>query len=48
MQVYARPKFFLLGWLIALSIKEEPVKRAKVCEKSWVILRSFALKEEKG
>ena len=38
MQVYSRPKLFLLGWLLALSIKEEPVKCAKVCEKSWVVL----------
>ena len=32
MQVYARPKLFLLGWLLALSIKEEPDKCVKVCD----------------
>ena len=37
MQVYTRPKFFLLGWLLALSIKEESVRCEKLCDKSWVI-----------
>ena len=38
MQVYVRPKMFLLGWFLALCIKEGPVKWAKVCNKSLVML----------
>ena len=37
-QLNARPKFFLQGWLLALSIKEGPIKCAVVCNKSCVIL----------
>ena len=33
MQVHARPKKILLDWLLALSIKEGPVKCATVCDK---------------
>merc|ERR1712051_475726 len=38
MQVYLRPKIFLLGSSLAFSIKEDHVRCAKVCNKSWVIL----------
>ena len=37
-QLNARAKKVLWGWLVALSIQEEPAKCAKVCDKSWVIL----------
>ena len=43
MQVYARPKLFFGGRLLALIIKEEPVKCVKVCNKSWVILRYISM-----
>ena len=36
-QLNARPKKFLWGWLLALNIKDGPVKCAKVCGKSVVI-----------
>ena len=39
MQVYLRPKIFLLGSSLAFSLKEDPVRCAKVCDKSWVILQ---------
>ena len=38
-QLNARPKNFSQGWLLALSIKEGPVKCAIVSDKSWVILK---------
>ena len=37
-QVYLRPKLFLLGSSLAFSLKEDPVRCAKVCDESWVIL----------
>ena len=37
-QVYLRPKNFLLGSSLAFSLKEDPVRCAKVCDESWVIL----------
>ena len=37
-QVYLRPKIFLLGSSLAFSLKEDPVRCAKVCDESWVIL----------
>ena len=43
MQVYARPKFFILDWVLTFSIKEEPVKFVKVSDKSWVILRYISM-----
>ena len=39
MQVYIRPKKILLGSSLAFNLKEGPVRCAKVCNKSWVILR---------
>ena len=38
-QVYTRPKKNLFGSSLALTLKEGPVRCAKVCNKSWVILR---------
>ena len=38
MQVYIRPKKFLLGSSLPFNLKEGPVRCAKVCDKSWVIL----------
>ena len=38
MQVYIRPKKFLLGSSLTFNLKEGPVRCAKVCHKSWVIL----------
>ena len=38
MQVYARPKIFLLGSSLVFNLKEGPVRCGKVCNKSWVIL----------
>ena len=38
MQVYLRPKIFLLGSSLAFNLKKGPVRCAKVCDKSWVIL----------
>ena len=40
-QVYVRPKIFLLGSSLAFNLKEGPVRCAKVCDKSWVILTVF-------
>ena len=37
-QVYTRPKKNLLGSSLAFTLKEGPVRCAKVCNKSWVIL----------
>ena len=37
-QLYLTPKVFLLGSSLAFSLKEDPVRCAKVCDKSWVIL----------
>ena len=37
-QVYTRPKKILLGSSLAFTLKEGPVRCAKVCNKSWVIL----------
>ena len=37
-QLYLSPKIFLLGSSLAFSLKEDPVRCAKVCDKSWVIL----------
>ena len=38
MQVYVRPKKKLLGSSLAFNLKEGPVRCAKVCDRSWVIL----------
>ena len=38
MQVYIRPKEILLGSSLTFNLKEDPVRCAKVCDKSWVIL----------
>ena len=38
MQVYTRPKEYLFGSSLAFTLKEGPVRCAKVCNKSWVIL----------
>ena len=38
-QVYTRPKKKLLGSSLAFTLEEGPVRCAKVCNKSWVILR---------
>ena len=38
-QVYTRPKKKLLGSSLAFTLKEGPVRCAKVCNKSWVILK---------
>ena len=38
MQVYIRPKKILLGSSLTFNLKEGPVRCAKVCDKSWVIL----------
>ena len=38
-QLYLTPKIFLMGSSLAFSLKEDPVRCAKVCDKSWVILR---------
>ena len=38
-QLNARPNFFLSGYFLILSIKDGPVKCAKVCDKSVVILK---------
>ena len=38
-QLYLTPKIFLMGNSLAFSLKEDPVRCAKVCDKSWVILR---------
>ena len=37
-QLYLTPKIFLMGSTLAFSLKEDPVRCAKVCDKSWVIL----------
>ena len=42
MQVHLRPKKFLLGSSLAFTLKEGPARCAKVCNKSWVILRDSA------
>ena len=41
MQVYTRPKKNLLGSSLAFTLKEGPVRCAKVCIKSWVILLCY-------
>ena len=38
-QLTARPKYFLRGWLLVLSLKEGLVECATVCVKSEVILK---------
>ena len=38
-QLNARSKKILQGWLLALSIKEDPAICAIVCNKNWVILK---------
>ena len=40
-QVYTRPKNNLLGSSLAFTLKEGPVRCAKVCNKSWVILTYY-------
>ena len=40
-QLYLTPKIFLMGSSLAFSLKEDPVRCAKVCDKSWVILKSM-------
>ena len=37
-QVYTRPKKKLIGSSLAFTLKEGPVRCAKVCNNSWVIL----------
>ena len=44
MQVYVRPKKNLLGSSLAFNLKEGPVRCAKVCDKSWVILGIILVK----
>ena len=39
MQVYVTPKKKLLGSSLAFTLKEGPVRCAKGCNKSWVILK---------
>ena len=39
-QLYLTPKIFLMGSSLAFSLKEDPVRCAKVCDKSWVILKN--------
>ena len=41
-QLYLTPKIFLMGSSLAFSLKEDPVRCAKVCDKSWVILKYVA------
>ena len=41
-QLYLTPKIFLMGSSLAFSLKEDPVRCAKVCNKSWVILLSMS------
>ena len=38
-QLYLTPKIFLMGSSLAFSLKEDPVRCAKVCDKSWVTLK---------
>ena len=45
-QVYTRPKKNLLGSSLAFTLKEGPVRCAKVCNKSWVILTYVFLKQK--
>ena len=40
-QLYLTPKIFLMGSSLAFSLKEDPERCAKVCDKSWVILVYF-------
>ena len=53
-QLYLTPKISLLGSSLAFSLKEDPVRCAKVCDKSWVIImyistkRSFYLESSIG
>jgi hypothetical protein len=42
-QLYLTPKIFLMGSSLAFSLKEDPVRCAKVCDKSWVILTHLHL-----
>ena len=37
-QLYLTPKILLMGSSLAFNLKEDPVRCAKVCDKSWVIL----------
>ena len=46
MQVYVIPKNFLLGSSLTFKLKEGPVRCAKVCSKSWVILTYIAMWKE--
>ena len=43
MQVYIRPKQILMGSSLAFNLKEGPVRCAKVCDKSWVILKNLCV-----
>ena len=45
-QVYLRRKIFLLGSSLAFSLKEDPVRCAKVCDESWVILMNYRNDEQ--
>ena len=38
--MYLTPKIFLMASGLAFSLKEDPVRCAKVCDKSWVILQT--------
>ena len=40
MTEFTQYKIFLMGSSLAFSLKEDPVRCAKVCGKSWVILVS--------
>ena len=46
MQVYTRSKKKLLSSCLAFTLKEGPVRCAKVCYKSWVILRPQDLEHQ--
>ena len=40
-QLYLTPKIFLMGSSLAFILKEDPVRCAKVCDESWVILMNW-------
>ena len=44
-QVYTRAKKELLGSSLAFTLKEGPVRCAKVCNKSWVIQYTLDLRK---
>ena len=46
MQVYIRPKKISMSSSLAFNLKEGPVRCAKVCDKSWVILKCRAMESE--